>query len=619
MLAVILFHFDVKALSGGFLGVDIFFVISGYLITLHIRQQVGDGSFSFLNFYARRIRRLFPALAVTLVFTSIAAVFLLPERMLQQYAHSAIASSVYLSNAYFWSVAGYFDLDSIYKPLLHTWSLSVEEQFYIFWPLAIVLFARRYLTLAIIFAGIASFLIGFHPAFSPVTTFYHFPFRVHEFALGALMTSVSLTKLPRWLGAVAVVAALAAIGWGLVTTTPESHFPGWGSGAVVIGTALIIAAANPLLNTDWFAMRPIRHIGLTSYSVYLVHWPLVVFYKILFPGPLAPLEIAVLLTATLVLAEISYRLVEQPAARISLPRYRFAVIALAPLMLIGAIAFNATYPQLRAAIQSNTNTGADQEAVNRLLDTIPDREATLTAARQEIAANATGVPAAGRKTIAVVGDSHADDTRYALRLVLGDDKANIVLIHSICDPLTIESIAISMEELYRTHSQDKTREPGFCQPVHEALIANIQAAEPDVIIFSEAWRHETLPYLPATIEQVKAAVPAKIIILGRIPQLAGMPDVIFRNVPSLAAINSVAWDRRYTIFDDMEPMLAGIASDAGVSFVSKANAVCPDKLCDIVIASEIGYTDPQHWSVAGMKFYGARLVSDPVFRAALEP
>ena len=117
VLAVVLFHFDVKALSGGFLGVDIFFVISGYLITLHIRQQVGDGSFSFLNFYARRIRRLFPALAVTLVFTSIAAVYLLPERMLQQYAHSAIASSVYLSNAYFWSVAGYFDLDSIYKPL----------------------------------------------------------------------------------------------------------------------------------------------------------------------------------------------------------------------------------------------------------------------------------------------------------------------------------------------------------------------------------------------------------------------------------------------------------------------------------------------------------------------
>ncbi|MEZ5946113.1 MAG: acyltransferase family protein [Hyphomonas sp.] len=617
VLAVILFHFDVPGLSGGFLGVDMFFVISGYLITLHIRQKLDAGNFSFVNFYARRIRRLFPALAATLVLTGIGAVLLLPAALLQNFAHSAIASSAYVSNVYFWSIADYFDTDSVYKPLLHTWSLSVEEQFYIFWPMAVLLFHRRYLTLVIALAGIVSLLGGMYPGFSPTTVFYHFPFRVHEFAIGALVSGISFARLPRPVGAVLVAAAIPAIAWGLVATDGHSAFPGWGSGAVILGTALMIAVSHPLLNRDWMVFRPFLRIGLISYSAYLVHWPLVVFYKISRPGPLNAPEIAVLLGVTLVLAEILYRLVEQPASKVKLPRFRYAIIAMAPVMLIGALGFNQAYPVIRQQMATHQPAGTEVATVAQVLDGIQDRRAVRDLAEQEIREKATGVLAADRKVIAVLGDSHAVDVSLALRLALGDDHANVVLIHSICDPLTLDSITVSMDELYKSHSQDKTREEGYCYPQHADLLNKVEQAAPDLVIFSEAWRPDALPYLGKTLEDIKAAVPAQILVLGRVPQFMGSPDVIFRDADTLQQVNQFAWNRRYKTFDDLDTLLSSMAGEAGVAFISKWDLVCPDDLCDMVIGSELGYTDAQHWSLAGMKLYGGRLGADPVFRQAL--
>jgi peptidoglycan/LPS O-acetylase OafA/YrhL len=619
VLAVILFHFDVTGLSGGFLGVDMFFVISGYLITLHIRQQLGEGKFSFVNFYARRIRRLFPALAATLVLTGIGALLLLPAALLQNFAHSAIASSAYVSNAYFWSVADYFDTDNVYKPLLHTWSLSVEEQFYIFWPLAVLLFYRRHLNFVIAAAGIVSLLGGLFLDFSPVTVFYHFPFRVHEFAVGALVSGLSLSRLPRGVGTGLVIAAALAIAWGLVATTPQSAFPGWGSGAVILGTATIIAVAHPLLNRDRLVFRPFLRIGLTSYSAYLVHWPLLVFYKLSRPGPLGLSEILLLLGVTLLLAEIFYRLVEQPTSKVKLPRFRFALIAMAPLMLLYALGFNLVAPVIRQQMVAHPAAAGEAYTVTQVLDGIEDRRAVREQAEQEIQDKVTGQLATDRKVIAVLGDSHAVDVSLALRLALGDDNVNVVLIHSICDPLTLDSITVSMEALYKSHSQDQTREEGYCYPQHADLLNKIKQASPDLVVFSEAWRADALPYLGKTLEDIKAAVPAKILVLGRVPQFAGSPDVIFRDADTLQQVNQFARNRRYKTFDDFDAILSGIAGEAGVAFISKWDLVCPDKVCDMVIGSELGYTDAQHWSLAGMKLYGSRLIADPVFQQAIMP
>jgi len=621
VLAVILFHFDVSGLGGGFLGVDVFFVISGYLITLHIRQQLSDGSFSFVNFYARRIRRLFPALAATLVLTGIAAVYLFPDRLLKEFSQSAIASSVYVSNIYFWSIADYFDTESVYKPLLHTWSLSVEEQFYIFWPLVVLVFSRRHLNIAIAIAGTLSVLAGMFLDLSAATVFYHFPFRVHEFALGALISGFSISRMPRWAGAIVVLAAFAAILFGLVTTTEQSRFPGLGSAAVVLGTTLIIAVQHPWFNTSWWAFWPIRRIGLTSYSAYLVHWPLVVFYKLAHPGTLTPAAIAMLLGVTFVLAEIFYTLIERPTALVKLPRFRFAIIAFAPVMLMGAIGFNIYIQKFRNVPMESAEAPIEtnQYTVQQLLDNIPDRRDVLLQAENEIKERATGTVVPNRKVIAVLGDSHAVDMSLTLRLALGDDNAEVVLIHSICDPLTINSVDISMQELYKTHSQDKTREEGYCYPQHADLLGKIKAAKPDLIVFSEAWRADALPFLTKTIEEIGQSSSAKVLVLGRVVQFGGAPDVIFRDAVDVEQMNKSAWSKRYAAFEDFDSILAGIAKDTGAYFISKTDLICPDRVCDVGIGPELGYVDAQHWSLAGMKLYGSRLIADPVFQQAIMP
>lgn len=613
VLAVIFYHFDVPGVSGGFLGVDMFFVISGYLITLHIREQIQSSSFNFFYFYLRRIRRLFPALGATLLLSSIAALFILPTNLLEEYSESLIASSLYVSNIYFWSLADYFDSESIYKPLLHTWSLSVEEQFYIVWPLFITLFFRWRLNTAIIVAGLTSLLAALYLSASSATIFYQFPFRIFEFAIGAIIGRSSLGHSPDWARNILSIAALLAVGAAFAFLDQLAPTPSWGTFAVTLGTALIIAVRAPILNGDQAIIRPVLRIGLVSYSAYLVHWPLVVFYKIIVPGPLSPLESISLVLSTLLLAEAFYRLVEHPTSRVDLKKYRYRLIAILPAIVIFSITFNLAYPTLtRDEVATNIT-------VESLLAGIPkSQEEIRSIAEAEIASQKTRAKP-DRPIIAVLGDSHADNVALSLRLVMGEDNVDVQLINSICDPLSRHSISVSMQELYRNHSQELTRQTGYCEEAHDKFLSRITQAAPDLIIFSEAWRADALPYLSDTIEDIRSITPAKIIILGRVPQFVGIPPVIYRDLDSVDRINEVAWSRRYKIFDDFDERLSAIAKESDVHFISKRELVCPNYVCQIQIGDKIGYSDAHHWTPAGMKFYGNRLVSDPMFKAALGP
>jgi len=610
VLAVIFYHFDVPGVNGGFLGVDIFFVISGYLITLHIRDQMQSGNFSFFYFYLRRIRRLFPALAVILLISSVAAVLILPVNLLKDYSVSLLASSLYLSNVYFWSLADYFDSASIYKPLLHTWSLSVEEQFYIFWPVFIILFFRWSLNVAIIAAGVASLVAAFYFDVSSATVFYHFPFRVFEFALGATMGRMSLDRLSSWTRNGLSFAALLVIALAISFVDMNAPTPNWGTIAATLGTALVIVTSAPILNSNWPAIRPALRVGLISYSAYLAHWPLVVYYKIIFPGTLSLTSAACLLLATFVCAEALYRLVEKPALQLDLLKYRYQIAAILPAILLLSTGFNLTYPALAKIYGSSSLTVAS------LLASVPDPHDIAPMVEAEISSRKSHqMP--DRPKIVVLGDSHGENVATALRLVLGDDNADIRHLASICDPLSRDSITVSMQELYKTHSQDLTRKEGYCDDFHEKFLDNIHNASPDLIVFSEAWRADALPYLVRTIEDIKSIASAKIIVLGRVPQFGGIPSVIYKDLESVDQINKVAWSKRYGIFDEFDVRLRVIAEISNVYFISKRELICPNYICQIQIGDKLGYWDTQHWTPDGMRLYGKRLVSDPLFKSAL--
>jgi peptidoglycan/LPS O-acetylase OafA/YrhL len=318
---VVLFHAGLTALPGGYVGVDVFFVISGYLITRQVVSGVQRSSFSFAEFYLRRARRLLPVALVTIAATvAFALVFLSPTRI-AEIAKSAAAASLSVSNIYFWQESGYWAESSASQPLLHTWSLSVEEQFYLVWPLFIFLLLRRLpkLVLPILIAGtVLSVAVTTHFSIaSPDAAFYLTPFRAYEFAIGALCVWAERWRWPATRFAQGArsgswVLGLALIVFAMLTFDEQgTTFPGWLALVPTIGTALMILSRRPDGLDGLLSNGFMRYIGLRSYSIYLVHWPVLVFAQELH-GELTLLSSSLCIALTVVIAEVLYRFVERP-------------------------------------------------------------------------------------------------------------------------------------------------------------------------------------------------------------------------------------------------------------------------------------------------------------------
>jgi peptidoglycan/LPS O-acetylase OafA/YrhL len=280
VLAVVLFHAGIPSFGGGFVGVDIFFVISGFLITRIVRDSVARGEFSFARFYLRRIRRLFPALVATIVASFVAAAVFFSPDLLRVFGASSAAAVFSTANVYFWLNSGYFDPASSLNPLLHTWSLSVEEQFYLVWPLILLVASRRRAALPVLVAlMVASIIGGLLFQTDPSGVFYLMPFRVFELAIGGIMVwVVERVIVPPLAREVVLVIGLAMIGVAVLTFRAATPFPVNGL-VPCLGAGLVILCGTAHRVGLILRNRLSVAIGLISYSVYLVHWPIGVFYQ----------------------------------------------------------------------------------------------------------------------------------------------------------------------------------------------------------------------------------------------------------------------------------------------------------------------------------------------------
>ena len=295
VIAVLLFHVDLSFAAGGYLGVDIFFVISGFVITGLIRRELAAGEFSFRKFYIKRVCRILPASTVTIAVTLLVGALVLATGDMKYLGASSVAALTALSNVHFWQESGYFDEASHLKPLLHTWSLGVEEQFYLVWP-AIMVFAfrRNRLVLAIAAIGIISLVSAqvFLEA-TPDAVFFLMPFRAFEFCAGAILHFLpSIRRSAPYYAGLVIMTASAAL---LDSSYP---MPGLVSLVPVCGAMLCIDAGEAL---PWKMPAAIVGIGNASYSIYLAHWPLIVFYKYLAGTDLDVAEQVGLLAGSLVL------------------------------------------------------------------------------------------------------------------------------------------------------------------------------------------------------------------------------------------------------------------------------------------------------------------------------
>ncbi|MBR28013.1 MAG: hypothetical protein CML46_13860 [Rhodobacteraceae bacterium] len=320
VLGVLWAHFHVPGLPGGFLGVDVFFVISGYLITrLIIKEKLATGGFSYRRFYLRRVRRLLPAALATIAL-SLAAFFpILGEKDLISFLRSIPFAILPLANVNYYLEVGYFDTAAAFKPLLHFWSLSVEEQFYFIWPTALLMllaFPRAVLpvTLALLAASVIAAQLWFDIDAS--ATYYLLPFRAFELLIGAALAMVSVSHgerlaATRWASPLAILG-MALVIFSYVVFDEASQLPGVLSLIVGVGTALLITfgAAGPVGRV--LTWRPTVWIGLISYSLYLVHWPIIVYVASRLPdAPSIPLRVS-LFAVSILFAALSYYLVERP-------------------------------------------------------------------------------------------------------------------------------------------------------------------------------------------------------------------------------------------------------------------------------------------------------------------
>jgi len=322
VLAVVFYHSGFDIVSGGYVGVDVFFVISGFLITTIIARELAEGNFSIVVFYERRMRRILPASIVTVAVCLIVGYLVFETEDLGNLAHSTIANSLFLSNIYFYMQTGYFDAAAELKPLLHTWSLSLEEQYYVVTPMLLMVIARffnqRHLYFVIPIAVLSFVACVVGTSENQSATFYMLTTRGWELLIGSIL---AIATIPR-ASSEAAMRLLAIFGLSLILYSmfffdEQTAFPGAYAALPTIGTAILIytgySGGTPVNRA--LSFKPIVFVGLISYSLYLWHWPIIVFSRYLKGVALSNLENVAMLVAIFAVSVLSWRYVETPFRR----------------------------------------------------------------------------------------------------------------------------------------------------------------------------------------------------------------------------------------------------------------------------------------------------------------
>lgn len=330
VLSVFFMHLGIPGFSGGFIGVDVFFVISGFLITRIITDELAlTRKFDFIYFYCRRALRILPALFFTLLFVFLTAIIVLNLMPFLLFGRAFLSAIFSVSNFYFYHKAGYFDVHSQSNPLLHTWSLGVEEQFYLLWPISLFLVAyffpsrRRFFSLLLISViFLVSLLLNWIKQYhgADLSRVYYLPqFRAFEFCIGAFLVYLvsSVDRMPNLIHEIFCFVGLLIIAYTLTHFNNQTAFPGVNALLPTIATALLIYSGSAKGIGIFFRNYPVRYIGLISYSLYLIHWPLIVLYKAIlenlgYKTSLSVWPIIFILSTAFLFSALMYHFIEQP-------------------------------------------------------------------------------------------------------------------------------------------------------------------------------------------------------------------------------------------------------------------------------------------------------------------
>jgi len=611
VLPVLLFHFHIKLFSGGFVGVDIFFVISGYLITQIIYGDLKRDRFSLVTFYERRIRRIFPALFVVLAVTTLVAFIVLLPPEVEDYGKSLMAATVSFSNIYFWSQSGYFDAPASLKPLLHTWSLGVEEQFYLLFPLLLAWTYRshrRYIPHALIALAVSSFCAAAYVMRSnPSSAFYLPHLRAWELMIGA-MIAVGMTPalVKTWQRELAAATGLALIAYAIFTYTAATPFPGFSALVPCIGAALVLAAGRD--GTSFagrvLSLKPFVWIGMISYSLYLWHWPVIVFQNtnaMFVNGLSARVTKLILLSLCIALAWLSWRFVEAPFR--AGPRkpsrsfiFKAALVGTMAIMSLGAISV--------------------------VLDGLPSRfkPEALEVANYLQYKGTSPNPA---KCFIQSRDRYEDfDQAACLKispdkpnyLLLGDSHANHLWL-GLTSELDVNIMQASASLCTPTIDQRIDAAPGCSRLMKYVFEDFLPKHHVDKLVIAGYWKEADIQALERTLQWAKQH-QIEVLLFGPIVVYdSPLPRILASSIqqgdPSTVAPHRL--DNVEKIDADMQAM----AAREQTQYVSLYRQICPDKKCRVFAQQNVPLQyDYGHLTEEGSRLLIGELKREGVFNAA---
>jgi peptidoglycan/LPS O-acetylase OafA/YrhL len=451
VLSVVLYHAGVPFLRGGYVGVDVFFVISGYLISSHIYRDLVQGTFSLRTFYERRAKRILPALlAVVSVFTCLGALLLAP-RELEVLSAQSISALTSASNILFWLRTSYFAPHAELKPMLMTWSLGVEEQFYLLFPLLlgwIWAFGRRKLILSLAALSMVSFAVSvFQVSFYPSASFFLLTSRWWELGLGTILGiyEVSLTeqaggRLAIWrreaFGVVGVLGVLA----GALLYNSTTLFPGAGALLPVLASLMLLSSNGSWVNRNILSSKVLVGVGLISYSLYLWHWPILSLAQYCSGDALAPVPTACLVAFAFVVATFSYFFVEQPFRRMrrtsrTLRRFALASVlcSIPALLLLAGRGLPSRYP-VAARIEQEAHSPSIAACTAQDGQSSPVTSGSCSFIK-------------GQPTVAIMGDSHAASLNRYLQSALESRGWSVAqFTKTSCPPLGLVAPSSAEQE-----------------------------------------------------------------------------------------------------------------------------------------------------------------------------
>lgn len=619
VLAVVLYHLDPGLLPGGYTGVDVFFVISGFLITRIIAAGQAAGTFSFRDFYLRRVRRILPVLLVVVAATLLTGALVLLPADLESLARSAAWSLAAAANLHFWLQpdGGYFADASAEQPLLHLWSLGVEEQFYLLWPALLVFLLARGGRGAAAWASLALVVASFAWAEAindtdPRAAFYLLPARAGELLLGALLAlrgrSLASPARVGWAAEGRALAGLAALAWSFWRLDHDHAFPGLWALVPTAGAVLLIHAggAGSRLVAAVLGGRALVAVGLVSYSIYLWHWPVLAYIRY-FSGDVGLVAGAVSVGVIALLSVASYRWVERPARRWRpAPRAQLGWLYLFPAGAIALLALALVQTQgLKDAIEGAPRfqeglARIDAEARPALAFDINCQLSAHDPARLDDPRCLVG--GGTEAGILLAGDSNAAQLVGLFEVLSARTGLPVRnLSHSVCPPLFQGSYSFPPYK-------------AGCDAFRPFLAEVLASGRFHTVVLGASWRHYARePSFRADLEATLDALGSaglRVFLVGSIPHHPGFNRHCERRGLRLGWVDCSG---RLQGPDEGEPewnrWLAEAASRrSGVHYLSTHALLCAQGVCRPVVAGELAYFDAGHLSMDGSRALGRELL-----------